>query len=362
MIMTPVTSVRRAGVVVVVTALAAMLPGLLGAYALDTAARMLALGVLAVSVTVLTGHAGLPTLGQVAPAAAGAYTAAVLSRAGVDVGLLLLLAAAVGGVVCAAVTAPLVVWARGVVVLMATLAVQQLAGVAATQWVAVTGGSNGTTITYPRLFWGLPPLADDRDMYWYVLAVTVGCLVATWWVLRCPWGLLLRGVRENEIRMGATGHPVTGYLTLAYLGAGGLAGVAGYLLITSQQYLSPDDLGFTTAALVLLAVTIGGATSIGGAVFGAALIVVTRDWLAGPWPGHAPLLLGALFIATVYLLPYGAAGLLRTVQRRLHRQFGTNVDEAGLSPVQPWPGLLAGVARKPSSVTPTAALRRRTHD
>jgi len=52
--------------------------------------------------------------------------------------------------------------------------------------------------------------------------------------------------------------------------------------------------------LVLLAVVIGGTSSLVGALLGAGLIVATRDWLAGPWPGHGPLLLGLLFIAAVY--------------------------------------------------------------
>ena len=43
--------------------------------------------------------------------------------------------------------------------------------------------------------------------------------------------------------------------------------------------------------------------------FGAGLIVLTRDWVAGSWPGNGPLLLGVLFVATVYLLPRGLAGL-----------------------------------------------------
>ena len=48
------------------------------------------------------------------------------------------------------------------------------------------------------------------------------------------------------------------------------------------------------------AVVIGGTSSLVGALVGAGLIVATRDWLAGPWPGHGPLLLGLLFIAAVY--------------------------------------------------------------
>lgn len=74
-------------------------------------------------------------------------------------------------------------------------------------------------------------------------------------------------------------------------------------------------MGFEIAAFALLAVVIGGTTSVVGALLGAGLIVFTRDWVAGSWPGHGPLLLGALFIAAVYLLPRGLAGLRTVVTR-----------------------------------------------
>jgi len=90
--------------------------------------------------------------------------------------------------------------------------------------------------------------------------------------------------------------------------AGALAGFAGSLLVTLEGYVSPGNGSFEIAALVLLAVVIGGATSLIGALIGAGLVVATRDWLAGPLPGHAPLLLGVLFILCVYLLPRGLLG------------------------------------------------------
>ena len=148
-------------------------------------------------------------------------------------------------------------------------------------------------------------------MYLYVLAVAgaVTLLVAA--VLRTPLGLLLRAGHQHEARMRASGHPVSWYLAAAYVGAGAVAGIAGSLLVVANRYVSPADGGFTTAALVLLAVVIGGGGSLGGALVGAALVLAVRDWLATPFPGHAPLLLGAVFVAAAYLLPNGLAGLLR---------------------------------------------------
>ncbi|MEV8512611.1 branched-chain amino acid ABC transporter permease [Dactylosporangium sp. NPDC051484] len=288
-------------------------------YANQMLARILIVGLLAVSVALLTGVAGLPTLGQTAPYLIGAYTTAILVHHDVDLGIVQLLGAAAAGALFALLTAPLVVYARGTVVLMITLALGELTTTVAGRWKSVTHGTDGMlalgrVVPLP----GLAALDTDGAVYLYTLAVVTVLVTALLLALRSPAGALLRATRDDARRMRASGHPVAGYLTAAYVVAGALAGVAGALLVTVQSYISPNDGGFDVAALILLAVVIGGATSMIGALVGAGLVVATRDWLAGA--GHAPLLLGCLFIVCVYLLPNGLLGdraaLLRLRTRR----------------------------------------------
>jgi branched-chain amino acid transport system permease protein len=275
-------------------AVAVAVPWIVDDYTTATIARILVLGLVAVSVALLTGVTGLPTLGQTAPFATGAYAAAQLD------GPVQLVVAIGAGAGFALLTAPLVVYARGVFVLMITLAIGELAIIVAGRWKSVTGGTDGLMAA--------PTFGTDRARYLYALAV-VGVIVAlVLLALRSPAGLLLRASRDDEARMRASGHPVTAYLTGAYVAAGGIAGAGGALLVTTQQYVSPADFGFDTAALLLLGVVIGGAGSMLGAVAGTALVLAARDWLSGLLPGHAPLLLGALFVLTAYLLPRGVAG------------------------------------------------------
>lgn len=292
-------------------------PWLVDDYGTTLLTQALSFGLLAVSVALMAGVAGLPTLGQTAPYLAGAYATALLVRAGTDVGAVQLLGAAGAGGLFAVLTAPLVVRARGVAVLMVTLAVGELTTIAAGWWKSVTGGTDGlVALTPPRPFWGLPELASDRAVYLYVLGVAGAVTLAVAAVLRAPVGLLLRGGAQDEARMRASGHPVTWYLAVTYVAAGAVAGIAGSLLVTANRYVSPADGGFTTAALVLLAVVIGGASSLGGALVGAALVLAVRDWLATPFPGRAPLLLGIAFVAAAYLLPDGLAGAVRRIVGR----------------------------------------------
>ncbi|MFD5113184.1 branched-chain amino acid ABC transporter permease [Streptomyces sp. NPDC058391] len=301
---------RQAAPLLVLLVVLIALPGMLDAYSISLAGSALALGLLAVSVTILTGYAGLPTLGQTAPFAVGAYATANLAQAGWTMGPVQIVLSALAAAVFSAVTGPAVIRARGTTVLMITLAVGELTGAVINQFKSATGGADGL-VGFPatQALWGGEGMFEESEVYNYALVVAVIAVAVTLLVLRSPAGKLLTGTRGAEARMRASGHPVGRYLLVAHICAGALAGVGGSLMVTVQQYLSPADVGFEIAAFALLAAVIGGTTSVIGALMGAGLIVITRDWVASSWPGHGPLLLGALFVAAVYLLPRGLAGL-----------------------------------------------------
>ncbi|WP_211565905.1 branched-chain amino acid ABC transporter permease [Micromonospora halophytica] len=280
------------------------------AYLQASISRMAPFTVLAVSVAVVTGHAGLPTLGQVAPYAVGAYTTARLALAGITAAPVHLAAGALAGAVVAGVLGAALVRYRGTVFLMLSLAVAELSATSAAGWQAVTGGTDGLAgIPAPSLAPVTPALVDDRAVLLYAATVTTATTVAAILLLHGPRRLLLLGARGNEDRARASGHPVNRYLWLVHTGAGAVAGIGGALLIHTHRWITPADVGFTTAAIVLLAVVIGGATSLPGAVAGAVAVLTVRDVVALSAPGHAPLLLGVLFVAAVYVLPGGLAAL-----------------------------------------------------
>jgi branched-chain amino acid transport system permease protein len=301
-------------------ALAALLliaPSAFDGYGIGLMSKALALGVLAVSVSVLAGFAGLPTMGQAAPFLVGAYTAGVLGTHGHTIGVVQLLCGTFTAAVFAGATGLVAIRTRGVAFLMTTLALGELTVTAAGEWRSMTGGTDGMYGIPPvRPLPGLAALDSDKSVYWYVLASSAVVIAVTWWVLRSPVGKLLLASRDHEARLRSAGHQVTSYQWLAYVAAGALAGFGGVLMCTVNQYVSPDDGSFANSALVLLAVVLGGATSPVGALLGAGLIVATRDWLSGPFPGHGPLLLGLMFIVAVYALPDGVAGIRFRAPRR----------------------------------------------
>ncbi|MGH3734925.1 MAG: branched-chain amino acid ABC transporter permease [Micromonosporaceae bacterium] len=299
--------------------LAALLvaPWVLDEYSISTASRMLVMGLLAMSVTLLTGQAGLPTLAQAAYFGIGAYTAALLSLAGTTLGPLQVLAGIAVATVVALLTGSVVVRTRGVTFLMLTLAVGELGHSAAIVWKEISGGSDGRTGIPPVVpLPGMAPLTNDGLVFYYVLAIFLVLFALVAMLVRSPYGLALRGIRDNEDRMRAAGYPVYRYLLTGYGVAGGLAGAAGALWISLLRYVSPSDLSFGLAAFALLAAVIGGVGSLWGACLGAALLVLVRDYLGGVLPipftgqtANGPLLLGLLFVIAVYLLPKGVAGI-----------------------------------------------------
>jgi branched-chain amino acid transport system permease protein len=294
----------------VLLALAAA-PFVLDAYQLSTAGRMLAFAVLALSVDLLTGVTGLPTLGQAAYFGVGAYAAALTGIHLTANGPMQLLIASAAGAVAAVATGWVAVRTGGTVFLMLTLAVGELVRQVADRW-SYVGASNGLAgMPAVRLAPGGSAVTVPGYVYWYLLSAFVVVYLAVRMVVSSPFGRTLRGIRDNEPRMRALGYRPAVAKFAVYACAGAVAGAGGAMWVTQTRFVSPADLGFEIAALALLAVVIGGAGTLWGPCIGAAIVLLTRDYLPSVIGGNGPLLLGVLFILTVYALPRGIGGLAR---------------------------------------------------
>jgi branched-chain amino acid transport system permease protein len=281
-------------------------------YTVGVIGRILAFGVLVASLDLLVGVAGLASLGHAAFFGAGAYAAAIVAREHSAITPVQLVVAAAVGAAAAALTGVVTVRSRGVYFLMLTLAIGELMRQLADSWTDLTGGTNGYAGVPPlRLVPGGDPVRIAGHVYWYVLAVAALAYVVMAVVRASPFGQSLRGLRDNEVRMRVLGYSTTRLKLSALAAAGAVAGVAGSLWVTQLRFVSPADLGFTTSALALLAVVIGGRDSLWGAFTAAGVVLVVRDELSSFVGGRGPLLLGLAFIAVVYFLPGGVAGLFR---------------------------------------------------
>jgi branched-chain amino acid transport system permease protein len=277
---------------------------------------ILVFAIFALSLDLLVGRAGMPSLGHAAFFGAGAYAAGIAGqRLQTDELVVTLGAAAVVAAILALVIGVLVVRSEGIFFLMLTLALAQIVFAIAFQWTSVTGGSNGLSGVGRPVLGPLDFNAPDRM---YVLVAIVFVLVAAllWNLGRSVYGHALAGVRENERRMRAVGYDTTRLKLSAFVIAGTLAGIAGALSAYSFRFVSAQDAGIGTSVQGFVMVLIGGAGTLLGPVLGAAVVLYVERILSSAVP-VAETVLGVLFVAFVLLARQGIVGLGRSTFARV---------------------------------------------
>jgi len=270
--------------------------------------RVLIFALAATSLNFILGYGGMVALGHAAFFGAGAYVVAMLSFQGVSQALIAWPVAMLIAGALALVIGLISLRTRGVYFIMITLAFAQMVFylfISLRQY----GGEDGLNLKGPSLFPGLN-LADDRTFYYVVLVVVLACL---WWLNRlinARFGQALQGIRENESRMEALGYPVFRIKLLAFVIAGAMAGLAGALLASHNQFVSPSLMHWTASANLIIMVIVGGIGLRYGGLVGAAVMLWLEEVLrlyTDYW--HLPL--GVLLLAIVLFAPRGLAGMFK---------------------------------------------------
>ncbi len=288
------------------------LPAVLSPYAQETVVKIAVYAIAALSLELLVGATGLVSLGHAAFLGIGAYVTVLASGdAGgsiVKVAPLALLAAAA----CALLVGALSLRTKGAYFIMVTLAFAQMAYFVFHD-TKLAGGSDGLFL-YAKPTLGPLNLDDEQQLYY----VVIGSLIATYALLallmRSRFGHALAGIRVNEQRMRAAGFRTYGYKLAAFVIAGALAGLAGFLLAVKDGAVNPELLSWHESGSVLLMLILGGIGSLRGAVIGAVAFTLLKELfqlesLLGPLASHWQLTLGLTIIAFVALLPKGLIGL-----------------------------------------------------
>ena len=306
---------------VVVLVLLAGVPFVAGEYLQDLVVKIVILAIFALSLELLVGTTGLVSLGHAAFLGIGAY-AAVLAAPKTGAGSLPAMLAL--SVACAAAYAlavgALSLRTRGVYFIMVTLAFAQMAYFIFHD-TKVGGGSDGIYLNVKPVLGTLVDLKNRNHFYGFALAslaFTYGLLAA---LLRSRFGHALAGIRINEQRMRAVGFRTYGYKLAAFVIAGALAGLAGFLIATRDGFVNPEMLAWQESGTVLLMLILGGLGHLRGALLGALAFTLLKelysspDWV-GPLADHWQLTLGLTIIAFVALLPKGLIGLSAQLRRR----------------------------------------------
>ncbi len=288
-----------------------------GSFVLLLITQALIFGILAMSVDLLLGYTGLPSLGQAAYLGVGAYMTAILAtryQFGLEWDFWLVISM---GVACGALTAALfglfAIRATGVYFLMITLALGMCVWGLVYRWNALTGGDNGINVPFRPAF-GID-LANDVTFFFVVLGFFVATLVVLYVLVHSPFGHSLVGIRESEQRMRILGYNTWLHKYLAFIIAGGFGGLAGVLWTHLNGIVSPEDVILTTSVDALLMVVLGGAGTLVGGAIGAAVVVFLREYLSihVTWWQYV---LGCVYVLTILFLPDGLMGIPALLRQR----------------------------------------------
>lgn len=298
--------------------LLALFPLLAGTFYLQLVAKIMIMAIFAMSLDLLVGYTGLVSFGHAAFFGIGAYALFVLSPQYAAASLYWSLPVAIGAAAAAAlVIGALVLRTSGVSFIMVTLAFAQMLFYYVIGSTAL-GGSDGVYIyVKPSLaLFGWVPVSLDQPAGFYYVALVA--LAVTYIVLRFAtqslFGHALRGIRSNESRMRALGFATYGYKLAAFVIAGTLAGLAGYLDAAQFGFVSPDLFGWRLSGEVLMMVILGGMGTLYGSVLGAFALVLLQDGLTDV-TRHWLLPFGLFIILVALLLPHGISGLWRRTEK-----------------------------------------------
>jgi branched-chain amino acid transport system permease protein len=300
--------------------IAALSPYLLFPNYLSLASQIAIAGMFALSLDLILGYAGIVSLGHAAFFGTGAYTAGLLSKHGWGEPLSgLIAAAAVAGLVGYA-TSFVICRFRHLALIMLTLGFGLLLAELANSLGWLTGGMDGLQGIHTWKLLGYFRFdLYGKTAFGYALAVLFVVFLFARRLIHSPFGLSLRGIRENIVRMPAIGAPSRSHIRTIYTIAAAIAGIAGALLTETTETVSLDSLDLSRSADVLVMLVLGGAGRLYGGLVGAVIYMVARDQFSGIAPQYWYFWIGLLLVAVVVLLPNGIIGGLAKLASRRSR-------------------------------------------
>jgi branched-chain amino acid transport system permease protein len=261
----------------------------------------------------LVGYNGQISLGHGAFFAVGAYTAALLiEKASVPYLLTVPAAAAV----CFAAGYGFGVPAlrlRGLYLALVTLGLAIATPQLIKRFDGLTEGTQGLTVEQPSAPSWLG-VEDDQFLYLLSLAVAAVMFLVAWNLMRGQVGRTVKAVRDGEIPAATLGVNLARTKTRVFALSAAYAGVAGALYVFAIGFVAPEAFTLTISFAFLAAIVVGGLATISGALLGALFIEFVPVYASDVNDALTGVIYGGVLIAFMWVLPEGAAGLLRRVR------------------------------------------------
>ncbi len=264
---------------------------------------------LATSVGFLFRQNGLTSFGQAAYFGLAAYIVAVNSRFG--------FVSAEASIVLALIIPPMLAFLFGVLIVrlphlafsMLTLAIAQAVHEVFVKWRDVANGDDGLEVKFPNKLFGIDILffQQPRTMVVVIWVAMVLVMVGLALVARSRFGLLTRGIRDNEERARFIGYETLLPRAIVYAIAALVASLAGVLFSLYNGFVTPGILDWSLSGEALIMAFIGGPKVLWGPMVGAAIFFMLKD-IAGDYTEHWPAIIGIILMVVTIVIPSGMAG------------------------------------------------------
>jgi branched-chain amino acid transport system permease protein len=286
-------------------------------YLLSLFERLMIFAIAALSLDLLIGYGGLISFGHAAFVGLGAYAVGILSAHGMHDAIIALPVALLSSALFAYVTGVVCLRTKGVYFIMITLAFGQMVFFTASS-LAPYGGDDGLTIAARNTLGGFAFFRSEGSLYYLIWGCLLGAYCFCRMLVGSRFGRVFRGAKENALRMETIGFNVYRFQLAAYVIAGMMAGLSGFLLANATEFVSPAYMSWQRSGDLIIMVILGGLGSLHGAIIGAGAYLLLEEWLSA-FTEDWKVIFGPFLVLVVLFARGGLLGMGKGLVRRLSR-------------------------------------------
>ena len=274
---------------------------------IDMFARMMIWAIAAVSLNLILGYGGMISFGHAVYMGVGSYSVGILAYHDIDNGWYQLAASIIFSALLSVIFGAISLRTRGVYFIMITMALAQMMyylSISAEEY----GSDDGLVIYYRSSFGDIIDLNNPMQRYYFIFGVLILCIVLVWRIVNSPFGRVIRGAQSNEARMATIGYAVFKYRLIAFVIAGVLCGIAGFLSANVEKFVSPDLIHWKASGELIFMVVMGGMGSVLGPLAGAMVFALLAEFLSR-LTEHWHIIFGPFLVLVVLFARNGIDGL-----------------------------------------------------
>lgn len=275
---------------------------------IDLMARVMIFSIAAMSLDFILGYGAMISFGHALYLGLGTYAVGIMAHYEVTNGWLQLLVCISGTAFIAFILGLISLRTSGIYFIMITFALAQMfyfLGISLEAY----GGDDGLPIDTRSEFFSFFDLNDAWNMYYLILGTMTVTALVLWKIINSRFGMVVRGSHSNDARMQAIGFPTMKYRLAAFVIAGVVCGLAGFLLGNLTEFLTPEYMHWFRSGELMIMVMVGGMGTLFGPLFGAFAYLMVEDFLAN-FTEYWQFYFGPMLIILVLFAKQGLWGML----------------------------------------------------